>query len=194
MPAVAGIGLECAVMSGISGIASVFYRSLLVAVMVQAILFSSVFASERVVDECFTPALDAQPALQGPRCQEATEAAFVVASSALMNERALLPGRYANMADSSQPVRLPPQIPYPYIEDYLESGGKDAPGARSASVFSMQRQRFAELVTLGLGLKSGWSLLLSYETIDTAAGDSFAGPTSIGPIYEGPVVSAIRRF
>jgi hypothetical protein len=47
----------------------------------------------------------------------------------------------------------------------------------------------------GLRLPNGWSLHFTYESLDTSLALAPAsGPTSIGPLYEGPMLSATLKF
>jgi hypothetical protein len=49
--------------------------------------------------------------------------------------------------------------------------------------------------SFGMRLNSGWSLSLAYETIDTSHRDApVATRSSIGPVYEGPVIFATVEF
>jgi len=53
----------------------------------------------------------------------------------------------------------------------------------------------ASTETLGVRLDNGWSLGLTYETIDTSLklGSAVEG-SSIGPVYEGPMFVATLKF
>jgi len=49
--------------------------------------------------------------------------------------------------------------------------------------------------TLGVRLDNGWSLGLTYETIDTSLKLGYAvEERSIGPVYEGPMFVATLKF
>ena len=81
-----------------------------------------------------------------------------------------------------------------YIDDDygIASVSREILTGAVGSVRNLLRQNKSEI---GMRLPNGWSLRFTYVNLDTSlALASASGPTSIGPLYEGPMLITTLKF